>query len=564
MRMVNRLALWAVMLPAALAWTACGPPDHDHDGSPATVDCDDDDPLTYRGAPELCDEKDNNCNGEIDEQAVDAPTWYFDRDNDTFGDDNLTEVGCTPRGTGWVAQGGDCDDLQATAHPGGTETCDGADNDCDGAVDEDAPDAEPWYADADHDGFGDPDEELRACFEPPGFVRDRSDCDDSDFNQKPGADELCNDEDDDCDGAVDEDVVDGVIVYEDADGDDLGDPESARGVCEIPSGVVENGLDCDDSDDQIKAGCTCSDGSEGALEIVDGETVVLKSGVHHFTNVHVPRNATLRFRGEEPVWLYANTVNIEGLIDVSGMDGVASVPGTAGDGGDAGPGGGGGGGGGDCSNGAGDGGFPNGQDATGSRGRDGGDGGLGYAISATPSQGGSQAYYQGGGGGGHGATGANGSAANASGGYGGAAYGVADLSTSFAGGGGGAGGATDGGGGGGGGGAIQIVAAEIILSGDVESDGGRGAINNGGSCTSGGGGGGAGGAIWLTADRLSLTGSLSAEGGRGGNGGTTYNGGGVGADGRIRVSAPELELSARFVSPSPSTAFDAPSCPRPE
>ena len=35
---------------------------------------------------ELCDEKDNDCDGEIDEDVVDALTWYADSDNDGLVD----------------------------------------------------------------------------------------------------------------------------------------------------------------------------------------------------------------------------------------------------------------------------------------------------------------------------------------------------------------------------------------------------------------------------------------------------------------------------------------------
>lgn len=44
-------------------------------------DCDDNDKTVYTGAEELCDNKDNNCNGVKDETA---PTWYVDCDGDGF------------------------------------------------------------------------------------------------------------------------------------------------------------------------------------------------------------------------------------------------------------------------------------------------------------------------------------------------------------------------------------------------------------------------------------------------------------------------------------------------
>ena len=100
--------------------------------------------------------------------------------------------------------GDDCDDGDASIHPGAPETCDGFDDNCDGAIDETAP---TWYADADADGYGDPALPLRGCEAPVGYVLDASDagdCDDADPDVHPGASEVCDDAiDDDCDGVVD-------------------------------------------------------------------------------------------------------------------------------------------------------------------------------------------------------------------------------------------------------------------------------------------------------------------------------------------------------------------------
>jgi predicted outer membrane repeat protein len=69
-----------------------------------------------------------------EDDAVDAPTWYADADADGFGDPASPTSSCT-QPSGYLADASDCDDASDAIHPGGTEICDGLDNDCDGATD---------------------------------------------------------------------------------------------------------------------------------------------------------------------------------------------------------------------------------------------------------------------------------------------------------------------------------------------------------------------------------------------------------------------------------------------
>ncbi len=86
------------------------------------------------------------------------------------------------------------------------EICDGVDNDCDGTTDEsDATDARSWYRDSDSDGYGDPVDYVMSCSVIEGYVENGADCNDSDSNIYPGAKEVCDGLDNDCDGEVDED-----------------------------------------------------------------------------------------------------------------------------------------------------------------------------------------------------------------------------------------------------------------------------------------------------------------------------------------------------------------------
>ncbi len=84
---------------------------------------------------EICNNLDDNCDGEVDNNPTTATLWYRDADGDRFGDDNNTIRACA-RPEGYVDAGGDCNDARANANPVGTEVCDGIDNDCDDTVDE--------------------------------------------------------------------------------------------------------------------------------------------------------------------------------------------------------------------------------------------------------------------------------------------------------------------------------------------------------------------------------------------------------------------------------------------
>ena len=242
---------------------ACDP-DADGDDFDAGPDCDDMDDAIHPDATEMCDGVDNDCDGTVDEaDAADASTWYADVDQDGFGDPATATPGCT-QPAGYVADNTDCDDTDAAQYPGADEFCNGEDDDCDGAVDEDeALDVATWYADTDQDGFGDPGISDIDCDQPPGYVADGTDCDDGDAAQYPGADEFCNGEDDDCDGVVDEDdALDAQTWWADLDGDGFGDAGISQVACDAPANFVGNPDDCDDGD---------ASQYPGADEICNGE-----------------------------------------------------------------------------------------------------------------------------------------------------------------------------------------------------------------------------------------------------------------------------------------------------
>ena len=300
----------ALALATSLALTLALAPgcarDADHDGHPVGEDCDDANDAVHPGAIEACDGVDNDCDGTVDEGL--ASTWHADLDADGFGDPANTVVACE-QPEGYLADDSDCNDTSALVHPGAAETdcsdpidyncdgstgyadadgdgfaacedcddgapernagaeevCDGLDNDCDGHVDYGAVDAPTWYADTDGDGYGRPDEDFAevSCTQPAGHVDNALDCDDTSAEARPGGAEICDGLDNDCDGTVDgPDAADAASYYDDLDGDGFGDDATLQLTCDVLSGVVEVGGDCDDGAAAVnpEAEEVCSDG----------------------------------------------------------------------------------------------------------------------------------------------------------------------------------------------------------------------------------------------------------------------------------------------------------------
>ncbi|MBN2798191.1 MAG: putative metal-binding motif-containing protein [Deltaproteobacteria bacterium] len=310
-----------------LSLSACGdkdapPVDLDGDGYSSAVDCDDTDASVHPDGEERCDGLDNNCDGMVDEDPTDPTTFYADADGDGYGDQGTSTDACEAP-AGYVADSGDCDDhstafhpgaaeydcadptdyncdgsvgfadadgdgvpaceecddSRADVHPGADEVCDEVDNNCNGMVDEEATDALLFYADLDGDGYPGDRVTQRACAAPDGYGAAVTDCDDFRAESHPGAAELCDgldndcdttvppaeldadgdgyaacegdcDEadrathpggaevcdgaDNDCDGQTDEAAVDAPVWYLDADGDHYGVAGSTTRACASP------------------------------------------------------------------------------------------------------------------------------------------------------------------------------------------------------------------------------------------------------------------------------------------------------------------------------------------
>ncbi len=206
-------------------------------------DCDDGDASRSPTETEVCDGRDDDCDGAVDEGV--ARTWYVDADADGHGDASAgaaTLVACT-RPDGWAAFADDCDDTRRAVHPGAIEICEGStDEDCDGVID-------PPARCACRAGDSLP------CLLPGRCAAGTTTCIDGVVSACSIApvEETCNGDDDDCDGATDETAL--TRCFSDGDGDGwapLGAPESARcGACgegatsRVPT---SDAFDCDDAD----------------------------------------------------------------------------------------------------------------------------------------------------------------------------------------------------------------------------------------------------------------------------------------------------------------------------
>jgi hypothetical protein len=293
-------------------------------------DCDDAEARVHPDAPEVCNLRDDDCDGEVDDQDDDlAPgegaTYYVDLDGDGFGGPDAAIRSClVPIGA--TLDPSDCDDADPTRSPLAPEVCDGIDNDCDGLFDDSDPDVDVatqrvWHLDADQDGYGDPLVTLQTCTEPWYWVLDGTDCDDADPElgsslvmrwrqdldgdgvgagpptgilcappgptwvpfargedcddadptRAPGFPELCDGFDNDCDGLIDDadpvlDPSGSTAWFVDEDGDGYGGTRVQA--CVQPAGMVAVEGDCDDDAPLVHPGAV--EGCNGRDDDCDG------------------------------------------------------------------------------------------------------------------------------------------------------------------------------------------------------------------------------------------------------------------------------------------------------
>jgi hypothetical protein len=269
---------------ACTDWKTCG--------TVAACDC-------LPAPAETCNLLDDDCDGVTDEEnAAGCTRWYLDQDADGWGAGTTSVCLCAPMGPFRASKIGDCNDSNAAVNPGAPESCNGADDDCDGAKDEGACGCTPGVEacnglDDDCDGQTDESlslpcatecgEGLRNCdggawgpcdAPEPGPCTDWGTCgtvescncpaappeacngldDDCDGQTDEGACgctpgvEACNGKDDDCDGVTDEENAIGCTTwYRDMDADGWGATGAPRCLC-AAGGLYRASKtgDCDD------------------------------------------------------------------------------------------------------------------------------------------------------------------------------------------------------------------------------------------------------------------------------------------------------------------------------
>jgi hypothetical protein len=246
--------------------TTCGP-------TAGTVsnddDCDDRVSGVNPAAAERCNGYDDDCDALVDASdpgLTGGVTLYPDSDGDGFGASGAATAACGPT-AGYVSDGTDCNDSSTSISPIAAERCNSIDDDCDRLIDDADPGrigAATWYVDADRDGYGGTTTRS-ACTAPAGTVASSTDCDDGLAGVNPGAVELCNALDDDCDGAYDEGY--------DADTDGITD-------CEEISYTISISATGDDVWQGYVDGV--SYGTYAGWNTVDTITLTLDSGDHVF------------------------------------------------------------------------------------------------------------------------------------------------------------------------------------------------------------------------------------------------------------------------------------------
>lgn len=187
-------------------------------------DCNDGDGEVHPDAVESCNTIDDDCDGATDPaNSAACSSFWADKDADGYGSGGAAAAKCLCGAVvGYVPQTGDCDDAALAVYPGALEACNGVDDNCDGKTDPaGSASCVAYYADGDDDGWGAGGGSVCQCGPGDGFlVTQTGDCADGEAAIHPGATEVCNGKDDNCDAVTDEGLKS--QYYADGDGDGYG------------------------------------------------------------------------------------------------------------------------------------------------------------------------------------------------------------------------------------------------------------------------------------------------------------------------------------------------------
>lgn len=215
--------------------------------------------------------------------------WYQDLDNDQIGNSAVTQTACL-QPAGYVLTGGDCNDNDASIT---------------------APIM--YYSDIDQDGYGDEATGTLFCQAPINLIAIGGDCDDNNNAINPGATEVCDGVDNNCNGQEDEGLTFLNYYFDgDDDGYGIGNPTVS---CTPINGYATQTGDCDDSNNSVYPGATDTEGNN-IDENCDGVDGVLSIEVLSFESSVSPNptSALIQIELNKTISLNIQVLDVNGKV----------------------------------------------------------------------------------------------------------------------------------------------------------------------------------------------------------------------------------------------------------